>query len=135
MARGMGKETSPVTLVAGWFMLLGIAFIFKMLPLILLVCAIHYYCKAWKKQTESLKCEYETEPITFNFDEYVPKEAVVDVPESAVPNHIVEDAVSVLVNLRTNKTLAREAVEMAVENGATTIEEIIKQSLQSLNTR
>ena len=136
MARGMGKESSPATLVAGWFMLMGIAFLFNMLPLVVIVYVIYYIGKGMQKPEKPPIVGPNV--IVYDFDTYDIGELPAYVPEpskSTVPANIIEDAISVLVNLRTNKGLAKEAVEMAVENGAETIEEIIKQSLQSLNKR
>lgn len=136
MARGMGKESGPGTLVGGWFMLLGLAFLFNILPLVVIVCIIYFIGRRWVESIDPPTTEPEV--TVYDFDTYDVGELPTYVPEPTkptVPDNIVEDAVSVLVNLRTNKGLAKEAVTLAVENGAETIEEIIKQSLQSLNKR
>jgi hypothetical protein len=141
MARGISKESSPGTLVAGWFMLMGLAFVFNMLPLILGVFIIYSVCKNLPK---SKACPVqEQNVIVYDFDTFlaeeqskqVVSETVLSEPvKPSVPDNIIQDSVSVLVNLRTNKVLAKQAVDEAIENGATTIEEIIKQSLQLLNS-
>jgi hypothetical protein len=143
MARGMSKESSPATLVGGWFLLMGLAFIFKLLPLVLVVCIIYYCFKGKEKEKSTKHTIPEQNVIVYDFDTFLADElskpvvsesALSEQAKPSVPDNIIEDSVSVLVNLRTNKGLAKQAVDEAIENGATTIEEIIKQSLQLLNS-
>lgn len=132
------NKSSPAALIAGLFALLGVSLLFNIaiISFVVILCVIYHIGKGW---VESIgPPAKEPEAIVYNLDNYDIGELPAYVPEPikpTVPDNIIEDAVSVLVNLRTNKGLAKEAVTQAVENGAETIEEIIKQSLQTLNKR
>jgi hypothetical protein len=133
----MREESSGSGLVFGWFLILGIAAILKILPLIIGLILLNYILKRYDKfKTEKNKItEDEESIITYNFDDYSTGTEMAPVEyKETVSKALIEDAISVLVNLRTNKGLAKQAVNEAVENGATTLEEIVKQSLQLLNS-
>ncbi len=132
-----GKKSSNGTLVAGWFMLLGLAFLFKLIPLFLVVLVIYYIAKGFQKPKESPIAEPEV--ITYTFEEYDPVKIAAMMPPAPaeptkpiVPDNVIADAISSLCKLGTQQDVAKEAVVMAVENGANTLEEVIKQSFQKI---
>ena len=132
------NKPSPAVLIAGLFALTGFILFFGTVPLVEVV--LLYWWLKWEPKSDKAKKATVVKPeiAVFNFDDYDVGELPAYVPEPikpTVPDNIIEDAVSVLINLRTNKGLAKEAVTQAVENGAETIEEIVKQSLQTLNKR
>ena len=148
MSIGATKESSPATWVCGWFMLLGLAFLTKLALFMIGLYIIYRLLKAGQiGGQEKVQIEERKEAQKFpTSDPRSVSEAyaklILDnavqvqlVAESAIPNDIIEDAVSVLYNLGTNKGAARQAVMMAIEDGAITLEKIVTQSLRILNSR
>ena len=125
--RSLGKEIGPGTVIAGWAMLCGLALLIDLAPMIIIICIVY----SWKKNKK--RKEEEAEPIVvYPLEHYAPEvvEGYDTTLESAGPVDVIEDAVSALRNLGTNKGIAEDAVRQAIEGGETTLERILTKALQ-----
>ena len=129
----MGEETSSSTMVFGWLVFVGIAFLLNAAPFIIGLALLYYLLKYLPKSSEPEKEIPEEEIPAYTWNDSVPYEPIN--LEPAVSEEIIADAISALVNLGSRKGDAKVAVEMAVNNGAISLEDIVKQGLQNLNHR
>jgi hypothetical protein len=124
-----GEQTTSSTMVFGWFVLIGIAFLLNTLPLIIGLAALWYLIKLFPKPSESEQpTKTEEEIPSYTWDDTLTYEPIESVSEETI-----SDAISALQNLGSRKGDAKVAVEMAVNNGAISLEEMVKQGLQNLN--
>lgn len=129
----MSKESTSGSLLFGWVVLLGIAFILKTIPIIvgiiLLIGVIECFQKP-EKENQPGQEEITTIPFIIN-----PANIPLTIPEPSVSSTDMEDAISAIQNLGTRKGDATDAVKLAIEQGATSIEDMIKIGLRNLNRR
>lgn len=129
-------ETSPTTMVFGWIILLILGAMVNILPILvgifLLYCGYLIVSGYRREPTPETITETPTLDIpTFTFDNADPVQATPPVSQKDI-----DDVISALYNLGyKNKGELKITVNSVVEQGAVSLEEIIRDSLQLLNSR
>lgn len=119
-----GDQTSSSTMIFGWLVFVGIAFLLNTAPFIIGLALLYYLLKYLPKSSEPEKPIPEEEEIpTYTWDDDTPYEPLIIEP--LVSEETIADAISALQNLGSRKGDAKVAVEMAIENGAISLEDIV----------